>query len=447
MLNFWKNWLLNSSIKKKFFPSLVILLMLVLFFAIISTYSIYKVDKQSHKIYTENFTNLEMLNNLVQKMYVCRVLGRDILFEPNTATRSDMYIKYIIAFDNLDQAMINYSKRISGKKLDEFNLIIEKKDKYKESMILSAQIHMKGGNFDDALEALQVVTPIAQTFFSKIEDYITEEEALMQQVLTENEESSKQVFQFVLSTSIFVFLAIFLVVNYGVNVFYKHLNELSASIQKISDTGNMNMNIPSKFFTKDELGQIVTVVDKLKNMLQDLSFKDKLTNGYNATAYYSELYNYFENVANAHTYKKFTLVIFDMNNLKTINDSLGHISGDKAIFTAHSILLDSFSKYGKIFRVGGDEFVSILQTTDSQSVENAIKNMNEEIAKANKVNSFKFGIACAYGIFEGRSRIQFNDFYEQIDKKMYENKASIKQNHEDDISIKEKEARIISRID
>ncbi len=426
MLSIWNQWLLDAVIKKKFIPAQAFLFILVLCLGLYSSYSVYKINTLSNKIYVENFTNLEMMSTLVKKMYVCRVLGRDILFQTDSALSAAMYKDYIDAFDELDQSMNAFAKRLKGKKLEEFSVIIQEKDKYKESMILSADIHMQGGHFEEALHALQVVTPIANTFFSSIEKYHQDEIKSVNLILQENKSTTQRLVFLVLFFSFFVLFAVHTVISYSTNFFSHHLIDLSSVLSKISETGNMKLEIPSKFFTKDEFGQIVSVVEKLKNVLQESSFKDNLTEGYNATAYYFELYDYFESTENLKNEKKFTLVIFDMNNLKTINDTLGHVTGDKAIVLAYSILNECFSPYGKVFRVGGDEFVAILQILDKEQIERAITCMNDKIMNANKDNIFKIGMASGYGIFEGNTKEQFTAFYEEVDRKMYQNKSYIK---------------------
>ena len=60
----------------------------------------------------------------------------------------------------------------------------------------------------------------------------------------------------------------------------------------------------------------------------------------------------------------FIYVFADVNGLKYINDNLGHAAGDELIKGAASCLDNAFSKYGTVYRMGGDEFSAILYISD-----------------------------------------------------------------------------------
>lgn len=65
------------------------------------------------------------------------------------------------------------------------------------------------------------------------------------------------------------------------------------------------------------------------------------------------------------------LVVFsmDINGLKVVNDSLGHIAGDELIRGASSCISEVLGSYGKCYRTGGDEFIAFLQTDKIQAEE------------------------------------------------------------------------------
>lgn len=51
-----------------------------------------------------------------------------------------------------------------------------------------------------------------------------------------------------------------------------------------------------------------------------------------------------------------TVIMMDVNGLKTVNDSCGHMAGDELIIGAAKCIQTSMGEYGKVYRVGGDEF-------------------------------------------------------------------------------------------
>lgn len=56
----------------------------------------------------------------------------------------------------------------------------------------------------------------------------------------------------------------------------------------------------------------------------------------------------------------FVYASIDVNGLKVVNDEIGHAAGDELIKGAADCMTKAFASYGKVYRTGGDEFVSIF---------------------------------------------------------------------------------------
>ena len=118
----------------------------------------------------------------------------------------------------------------------------------------------------------------------------------------------------------------------------------------------------------------------------------------------------------------FAVVFFDVNDLKKVNDTAGHQAGDQYLIDASRIICDIF-KHSPVFRVGGDEFVVIVQGQDYAQIEEhieAVRRYNDEAVRTGGI-----GIAC------GMSRYEDNDncvaeVFERADHKMYEDKNRLK---------------------
>lgn len=67
------------------------------------------------------------------------------------------------------------------------------------------------------------------------------------------------------------------------------------------------------------------------------------------------------------------VVTFDLNNLKNCNDNYGHRVGDAYIINAARIIENTFERYGKCYRIGGDEFCCIIPKGKSVDIERVIK--------------------------------------------------------------------------
>ncbi len=161
-----------------------------------------------------------------------------------------------------------------------------------------------------------------------------------------------------------------------------------------------------------------------------IAFTDGLTGVGNIAAFKKKL-NHLEVVKV--NYKSIGIVQFDINNLKTINDTLGHEMGDKLITDGSAMINKCFGGVGSVYRTGGDEFVAVV------CCENAFKLCNEAILKFemaideyNSDDSHRFLLQIAYGAEFYNS--EFSDQYLTLrevqklaDKKMYENKNELKE--------------------
>lgn len=116
------------------------------------------------------------------------------------------------------------------------------------------------------------------------------------------------------------------------------------------------------------------------------------------------------------------LVSFDLNNLKTVNDTLGHEAGDKLIKdAAHMICM--YFKHSPVFRFGGDEFAAILMTEDYENRMDIIA----EFREANIQNARCGGVVIASGMADfPDEHMDFDAAFQLADERMYENKAAIK---------------------
>ncbi len=418
------SWLNNAPIRKKFLPLQLVVIINVIIICLFSFVSIGLVNISSQNIIDTNVRHKEELSAIIRNMYVCRVLGRDILFAVDEDVKNDYYEDYISAFDELDQKMDDYSEHLTGSQLTEFTRIIEEKNEYKESMILSADIWINNGNYDEALYALQVVTPIANEFFGSIDVFSYEEERIMNAALEVND----GLVMTILISGFIVGFAIIIGVVLFTRIYSKSMSssliKLEKSMSQIAETGNMKIEIPEELYTKDEIGLIASVANKMKSMLLEYSFNDTLTGGYNAKAYHEEINEIF---ADEDSQKEIWCIIADMNNLKLINDNLGHVEGDNALRNSYYALNGNFGKYGKTFRIGGDEFVSLLAGCSKESVDLMIIEVENQIAKANKNAVYKYSLAIGADHFVGKSASEYSEFFKKVDKKMYDNKIASKQ--------------------
>lgn len=118
---------------------------------------------------------------------------------------------------------------------------------------------------------------------------------------------------------------------------------------------------------------------------------------------------------------------FDLNNLRRINDSMGHDAGDAYIYRFAVCLRSSIPSEHFVGRLGGDEFIAVLQGLDKQAVRKLFEDLRKDIAAESKEHreiplSYAAGFAMASDYPGKTMRELFND----ADKNMYINKNHVK---------------------
>lgn len=77
----------------------------------------------------------------------------------------------------------------------------------------------------------------------------------------------------------------------------------------------------------------------------------------------------------------FSIVLFDVDNFKWVNDTFGHVAGDKVLKSVARALKDSFRKDDFIARYGGDEFVVFVGGLNEDQIQNRLSKFNEMFSK------------------------------------------------------------------
>lgn len=128
---------------------------------------------------------------------------------------------------------------------------------------------------------------------------------------------------------------------------------------------------------------------------------------------------YCRQVNNMNDLSNLYLVSCDVNGLKTVNDSCGHNAGDELIVGAATVLENSFGKVGKVFRIGGDEYVAIIFCDSPDEVKkhfaDEMESWHGEFTKSLHIS---MGIA-GMKEFPGAS---LHELEKISDKRMYEDK-------------------------
>ncbi len=117
---------------------------------------------------------------------------------------------------------------------------------------------------------------------------------------------------------------------------------------------------------------------------------------------------------------EFAIVMFDVNGLKRVNDTLGHLAGDQLLRDACSLICDIF-KHSPVFRVGGDEFAVIARGQDYRNIDR----LTAQVAESNERNLRSGGVVVACGVSRCGGDASVASVFARADKLMYENKRQL----------------------
>ena len=122
---------------------------------------------------------------------------------------------------------------------------------------------------------------------------------------------------------------------------------------------------------------------------------------------------------------RFGLVFCDINNLKAVNDKHGHLEGDAYIGRVAQILMRDFHGAESIYRMGGDEFLTVYRGADEAEIQRAIDQVNAECGALSEGTSYRMGVATGFAV-SGKEYATLRDVLRMADYLMYKNKADMK---------------------
>ncbi|GMG97971.1 GGDEF domain-containing protein [Tepidimicrobium xylanilyticum] len=135
--------------------------------------------------------------------------------------------------------------------------------------------------------------------------------------------------------------------------------------------------------------------------------------------------NYWELINNGSIYyplstKDFALIIIDIDNLKEINDSFGHLAGDGVIKIVGQSIKRNIRKEDLGIRYGGDEFLILLFNQDKRAAKKVIERIRKEINELNAGQ--RISIQISAGVAYYNSLINVGDIIKMADRDLYKEK-------------------------
>ncbi len=172
---------------------------------------------------------------------------------------------------------------------------------------------------------------------------------------------------------------------------------------------------------QDALGREAKQEHEL-GMTRRMPYTDPLTKVKSKSAYQERMARINEEIRERQI-QPFAIAVFDINELKHMNDTKGHDAGDRMILSASSIICEVVS-HSPVFRIGGDEFVAILEGREYENRERLMEEFNS-IIDSNQASG-RVSVAAGSADYEPSLDHSYSDIFRRADHSMYIRKQQLK---------------------
>ena len=158
---------------------------------------------------------------------------------------------------------------------------------------------------------------------------------------------------------------------------------------------------------------------EIEEQLSELANKDSLTHIFNRRKieYICEA----EIERNKRYNNNLSIIFFDINDFKIINDTLGHHLGDDVLIKISSIIQKNIRNIDFIGRWGGDEFLIVLPETNLSQCKSIVSHLKNLLSEIYFTDSLK--VTCSFGIAECQENDTLDSLLKKADESMYQQKS------------------------
>ncbi len=137
--------------------------------------------------------------------------------------------------------------------------------------------------------------------------------------------------------------------------------------------------------------------------------------------------------------------VFDLNNLRIINNSMGHEMGDEYIRRFAVLLRESVPEEYFVGRAGGDEFIAIMKNQSHEQMQEILKRLRAHVWKYSEDHTdMPISYAAGYALSEDQEDCTMRTLFAEADKNMYINKNHMKL--EEAALIREQDQKLLRRV-
>lgn len=179
----------------------------------------------------------------------------------------------------------------------------------------------------------------------------------------------------------------------------------------------------------DSIGRLY---EKAKEVVREeeyfhYAYTDGLTGLLNRKSYEEKL----EDLQVEHLFNDVVFIVFDINDLKLANDTLGHQAGDEIIIATAKIIKEVFGDLGICYRIGGDEYVCVIEKeVKEEKVKELLNTFEIKVAEWKGKIVPSLSVAYGYSIMNKKDANKIHNVIHLADEIMYFYKKNYHKNNE-----------------
>ena len=185
------------------------------------------------------------------------------------------------------------------------------------------------------------------------------------------------------------------------------------------DIGDGKLETKIDIHTKDEIGELASVLGRMTDELKHLATTDRLTQTYNRMKFEEIMPMEMDRARRYH--RLLSVSFFDIDDFKKVNDTYGHSAGDHVLKTMADIVKKNIRKTTYLFRWGGEEFIIVIPEADI----NGAGILAERIRKA--LEDYRFEgvgtVTVSFGITQFKDEDTADSLLKRADAAVYQAKA------------------------
>lgn len=230
----------------------------------------------------------------------------------------------------------------------------------------------------------------------------------------------------------------------------KGVSEFAEKSHRMRDISGLELKLP-EIHRKNEVESLAAAIGKMASDMQDyvrdvlhaevraksaekeaqdmsaLAFRDALTQVKSKAAYDIKMKELNDSILEGTA--RFGIIMVDLNHLKAINDSYGHEKGDAYLVGSCRQLCSAFT-HSPVYRIGGDEFVVVLEGEDYENRDKCFKEMAARFASTRKDPERPvwecYSAAAGMAVYERMPHEIAEDVFKRADAAMYDDKQHMK---------------------